>query len=232
MDLFFARQPIVDRHGNLTSYELLYRANSHANRAGVVDAEWATEIVLEAAFAGLGTEDRLGGHQGFVNLTRSAVVRGRLLEFHPRRVAAEVLECVRPDDRVTRALAELHTSGFTISLDDFRIDPDRMPLLEWADIVKLDVRAHSASELESAVATLEPYGKTLLAEKVETAEMFARCLGLGFQRFQGYFLGEPETLITDRLDSNRSPRVWLFTNPGFTRKPARSLAISAALLRP
>jgi EAL and modified HD-GYP domain-containing signal transduction protein len=47
------------------------------------------------------------------------------------------------------------------------------------------------------------YGKTLLAEKVETREDFALARDLGFDLFQGYFFARPQVLAAPR---NRSPR--------------------------
>jgi EAL and modified HD-GYP domain-containing signal transduction protein len=72
-----------------------------------------------------------------------------------------------------------------------------------ADIVKLDVQALSPVQLEEHVALLNRYPVKLLAEKIETPEMFDRCRELKFDFYQGYFLCKPRVLSGRRLPASR-----------------------------
>ena len=51
--------------------------------------------------------------------------------------------------------------------------------------------AHTEHELTKQVKILKQYPVELLAEKVESQEMYNRCKDLGFKYFQGYFLSKP-----------------------------------------
>ena len=55
-------------------------------------------------------------------------------------------------------------------------------LLEFADIVKLEITHPPAGELAKLVAELKPRGVQLIAENVETPEDFESCVALGLQR--------------------------------------------------
>ncbi|MEX1003931.1 MAG: EAL domain-containing protein [Acidimicrobiia bacterium] len=206
----FARQPIVDRSGRVLAYEVLFRADGGASDAVFLDGVAATQDVLTALdHQG---PDLFGGVPAFVNLPRSLILGGALGWCDPRRVGAEVLEDVVADPEVIDALADLRRRGFTIALDDFRPDRARMPLVEHADIVKIDVQ-DLGFDLTRLVRELHRSGALVLAEKVETDTELEACLDAGFDLFQGYAVGVPHTVAVSP-DSpavvTRAPK-WLNT---------------------
>lgn len=101
------------------------------------------------------------------------------------------------------SLQRLSDKGYSIALDDFELNDNTLPLLEYADIVKLDVLALPAKSLREHVKILKAKNKLLLAEKIETPEMYDLCKLLGFDMFQGYFLSRPKTLRGKKLSSNK-----------------------------
>lgn len=220
----FARQPITDRSGRLLGFELLYRADCVAQEAGPVDGVFATRSVLEALEQhGL---DMFDGVPVFVNLPRELVLDPDLLSFDPRRVAFEVLEDVRADGPVLDALAKLRQAGFTVALDDFTAEVDRMPLVEHADIVKIDVIDAPRPDLRSLVRDLHARGVLVLAEKVEEASHVQTCRELGFDMFQGYAIGRPVTvaLPLTKTDQHDVEEVNLRT----ARRPSFRVAAESA----
>ncbi|HHD64809.1 MAG TPA: HDOD domain-containing protein, partial [Desulfobulbaceae bacterium] len=68
------------------------------------------------------------------------------------------------------------------------------PLIELADIIKIDFRLSTIDEIERMLYKLSRYQLKFLAEKVETYDEFDRAAKLGFSYFQGYFFSKPETL--------------------------------------
>ena len=188
---YFARQPIVDRSGRVLAYEALFRADSDATDAVIIDGVAATQDVL-AAIDHHG-RDLFGGVPVFVNLPRSLILRGALASCDPGRIAVEVLEDVVGDRAVMDALADLRRRGFTIALDDFRPDRARMPLVEYADIVKIDVQDLGGG-MVGLVRELHQGGVLVLAEKVESHQEWDACVRAGFDLFQGYVIGVPVTV--------------------------------------
>ena len=184
-----ARQPIFGAGMEVIGYELLHRPAPYPGRPS--DSETATSSVILGALADIGLDELVGGHRAYVNFTREFLLAVRPLPLPPERVVIEVVEDQLVDAALLDVLGELRAEGFSIALDDFVYAPELEPLLELAEIVKLDVRALSPDALAEHVARLSGRGLTLLAEKVETRAECDRCRALGFDAFQGYFFTRP-----------------------------------------
>lgn len=194
-ELFLGRQPIIDRLGQMIAYELLYRTTDHRLNAHVADEAEATAHVIRRAFREIGVNTVLGTCEGFINVDAEMLI-GRDIERLPKhRVVLEILESVTLDERIIRRCRELKHKGFRLALDDFvAYDADYEPLLEIADIVKIDVLQLDRAALTDLVRRLRLYPAQLLAEKVETHERARQCLALGFDLFQGFLFGRPALL--------------------------------------
>ena len=195
-----ARQPIFDRDLNISAYELLFRSDMN-NQANFLDGDSATSQVMLNAFNELDIQEVVQHHPAYINFTRNLILNPP--PFDRTRFVIEVLETVEVDDELIRHLQALKDSGYTIALDDFVYDPLWDPVLRIADIVKLDVLALDQNALQTHVQTLKPFKLQLLAEKVETHEMFHACKALGFTLFQGYFLSRPEHITGRKVPANK-----------------------------
>ncbi|MDN5869863.1 MAG: HDOD domain-containing protein [Nitrococcus sp.] len=202
VDLFIGRQPIVDRSQRVVAYELLYRAGDE-DSARFDDGDLATAQVLVTAFIEFGLEQVVGGQRAFINLTRPFLTGEITLPMSPELAALEVLEDIEADTEVMAGLRRHRKAGYPIVLDDFTWRPDTEPLLALADIVKLDVLALPPEALEDYVRRLRARGLEVVAERVETPEMFERCLALGCEYFQGYFFCRPNVVRGRSLPADR-----------------------------
>lgn len=199
---FVGRQPIFDRKQAVYGYELLFRMDPAA-QAQIVDGTASTAQVVLNTFLELGLDTVVGPHRAFVNATRDFLVGGFATHLPPERIVIEVLEDIPPDADVQFALRELRHAGYMIALDDFVFREELRPLLPLADIVKIDISILTDAQLVEHVRLLEPYKLTLLAERVETREEFDRCVSLGFQYFQGFFLARPTVVKGQRRAGNQ-----------------------------
>lgn len=192
---YLGRQMIVDKHGRVRAYEILYRGDGDRD-----DPSWGDRATMRVVLGGLvdaGLERLTDGHTAFINLTESLLLDTHLLEMiSPRKVVLEVLEDVPASPAVLQALRSLRSRGFSIALDDYVWTEDRKALIQYADYVKIDIQEHSRDELDRQVLLCRDHGIRLLAEKVETREEFDLCRELGFERFQGFFCSRPELVGT------------------------------------
>jgi EAL and modified HD-GYP domain-containing signal transduction protein len=69
------------------------------------------------------------------------------------------------------------------------------PLVELADIIKVDFRMTSEPTQSEFSSLYGGRGIKMLAEKVETQEEFLRALEMGYDYFQGYFFSKPAIII-------------------------------------
>lgn len=194
-----ARQAIFDKDLNVYAYELLFRSDNQQTDSGVIDAsgDEATSRVINYTFMELGIERVIGNHIAFVNLTRSFILTDDPLPFAHDRVVLEILEDIVPDDELIAATQKLVDQGYTIALNDFIFEESLRPLVQLAEIIKIDLLDFSEQALIDQVTLLKQENVKLLAEKVESQEQFLLCQKLGFDYFQGYFFSRP-VIIEDK----------------------------------
>jgi EAL and modified HD-GYP domain-containing signal transduction protein len=182
--------------------ELLYRATSGASSAVIEDGLTATARACNAAFYEAGVESLCGRRKLFFNAPREWLLNPALLPPSPKQVVVEVLESVDGDEEVLAALRYIKSQGYTVALDDFVLTDATRPLLDLADIIKLDMleQPPTTKQVEHYLAR----GITLLAEKVETKKEFDQAKAMGFTLFQGYFYAHPETRQTTQFKRGRN----------------------------
>ena len=198
--ILLARQPIFDIDIKVCAFELLFR-DDNSNQANVLDGDTATSQVFLNAFNELDINEVVQNHTAYINFTRNLIINPP--PFDKKRFVIEVLEDIEPDAELNENLQKLKDAGYTIALDDFVYDPKWDIALRIADIVKIDVLAFDEAEIRRHVELLKPFNVTLLAEKVETHEMFHFCKELGFSLFQGYFLSKPEQVKGRKVPANK-----------------------------
>lgn len=196
------RQPIFDARQKVIGYELLYRHRRGAF-SNITDGDQATSQIIVNSFWEMGLGKVVGAHKAFVNVTRNFLIHSDLLPPPGNQLVIEILEDILVDSEITTAVRNLKQRGYIIALDDFTYHPDLTPLLELADIVKLDVLGLDDQQMREHLRILRKYPIKLIAEKVETPEMFDLCRELGFDYYQGYFLCRPRVLTGRRMPANR-----------------------------
>ena len=195
-----ARQAIYDRNKNVHAYELLFRAHGD-EVATIIDGDHATSTVLLNAFTSLPVEEILENKPAFVNFTR------KLLDSPPpidaSRLVVEILENIVVDAEMIAAVRTLKSGGYTIALDDYVYIDGHEELIGLADLIKVDVLSQSLDQVRALLDRLSNFTGILLAEKVETQEIFETCKQMGFQLFQGYFLSKPQIVKGRVLSSDQ-----------------------------
>jgi c-di-GMP-related signal transduction protein len=203
------RQALFNRAGDTVGYELLFR-----NGAGALEATengvYATSQVLVSAITEIGIEALIGDRMCFVNLTREFLVGDLPLPFDHPQVVLEVLETVEVDDQVIAGVAALVARGYPIALDDFVFGLGHERLLELATYVKIDLLDSTPAEVATLVEACRMYPHVrLVAERLETEAHLRLATELGFDYFQGYFLGRPQVISVPALSPSRLRRVEL-----------------------
>ncbi len=198
--VLFARQPIFDGRQQVYGYELLFR-NGESDKAEFIDGDLATRSVLLHAYTESSAPQVLNGKPGFLNVGRTMM--SAIPTFAREFLIVEVLEDEHHIGTLPAEIEQLRKRGFQVALDDFEMTNYRPELIDVVHIVKLDVLTYSEQDLAEAVDTLSQHSVRLLAEKVESHDMFKYCQSLGFDLFQGFFFCKPEVVRGHILDANR-----------------------------
>jgi EAL and modified HD-GYP domain-containing signal transduction protein len=208
--IYIGRQPIYTRNQSVFAYELLFR-DSEANYAQIGDPDRATSQLIVNALTEFGLGNIVDDKLAFINLTRNFTTGTFPIPGAQSQLVLEILEDIEIDKQVLEGIRRLKQQGYTIALDDFIFHPHLKPLVQIADIVKLDVFQLDNATLQKHVQELQHYPVKLLAEKVETHAMFQQCLDLGFDYFQGYFFCKPNIMQGKRTPANRLALLNLLT---------------------
>jgi EAL and modified HD-GYP domain-containing signal transduction protein len=197
---YVARQPILDRAQNVFGYEILFRngVEDYFN----ADPELAARSTLDSSLL-FGITTLCHNRRAFVNCTREVLFKDLITLLPPTQAVAEILETVEPEDRVIAACKRLKSSGYLIALDDFAPNDPRIPLCEFADIIKVDVRATRPEERAGMMRRFASPKCKMLAEKIETPHEFQQARDMGFTYFQGYFFCRPELVIGREVPASR-----------------------------
>jgi c-di-GMP-related signal transduction protein len=205
-----ACQPIFNKKKDIYGYELLYRADVTSEKYDAVDGSSATRDELVTAFSDIGIDKITGGKKAFVNFT-SELILEELPHIIPSRIlVVELLEDIQPTEEMLAACAKLKERGYIIALDDFIYTEGYDPLIELADIIKVDFLNSGEGYIRQLAKKIRNTpGKVLLAEKIETYEAFELARSLGFTLFQGFFFCKPTIATSSRVDATRLSKLQL-----------------------
>jgi len=198
MDFYIARQPIFNVKERLFGYELLYRGTEEFPLTAV-SGERATTSLLSSTFLTEGVDIVSNSKPCFVNFTEDLLLRNIPASFPPARLIIEILEDVEPTREVIAACRTFSKAGYRIALDDFVYKKKLEPLIQLADIIKIDFRLTPVDTIRKTLQRLSEYDVKLLAEKVESRYEFDRAVKFGFTYFQGYFFCKPERVLIKEL---------------------------------
>ena len=202
LETIIARQPIFNETRRLFAYELLYRG-ADAMDLEHVGGNRATSSLLTSSFLTEGLEKISGNKPCFVNFTEELLLQNIAESFPHRSIIVEILEDVPVTDAVISACRNLKELHYKLALDDFIYHEKFIPLLQLADIIKIDFRLTPVDQISHTLQQIEPFKLDLLAEKVETYAEFAEARKLGFKYFQGYFFAKPEEMRIKELTTSK-----------------------------
>src|SRR3954452_11233613 len=208
-DIFVARQPIYDRELEVFAYDLLFSSGDADAAHTDIDSEAATSTVIVNTFASMGLTDLVGNRPAAMTVSKSFLLDAGSLQLPAERLILELHREVKAEDEVLAALSELKVRGYTLAIDDFVATPERQPLLELADIVKLDIQALGQQALWEHSGRLQGGGAKLVAKRVETHEELDFCRNLGFEYYQGQFLCQPKLVTKRTVPTNRMAKLAL-----------------------
>jgi EAL and modified HD-GYP domain-containing signal transduction protein len=207
--VFMARQPICDRSGRVAAYELLYRSSTPRGSEPLSDQESAEALIRSLVDVGLDT--LVPNHLAFVNIPAS-LLGSPAIHLLPRdRTVLEILEDTPFNDDTERELRSLKLAGYRLAFDDCTFAPTHRKFFPFVQIVKVDILETPPQVLVPQVRALKKAGIQVLAEKVETQDIYRNCRELGCDLFQGYFFAKPEIVKGSRMPHHRQSILHVLT---------------------
>ncbi|MDO6841514.1 EAL domain-containing protein [Paraglaciecola chathamensis] len=202
MFAFIARQPILDRKRDVFAYELLFRDGKN-NCFPDTTRDERTEKLIAKHYLTLGLDDISCNKKSFINFQKETLVNGLPDVLDPSNVVVELSDTVLPHDALLDVCRQVKNTGFTIALDDHKLDPKWDDFLPYVDIVKVNVMQSDYDGIAKSMPRLLDSNVKLVAEQIDTQQDFEIYRDMGFDYFQGYFFAKPEAIKQQNLPTSK-----------------------------
>ncbi|MDX1294712.1 MAG: EAL domain-containing protein [Sulfurimonadaceae bacterium] len=206
--IYVARQEIVNAKGGVFGYELLFR-DTKEGIAEFPEHLKATSQVLLNTLTHMDLDEVIGPRGvAFLNADHTVIESNILDILDKDRFVIELLETADLTPKVIEKMKLLKSRGYKIAIDDFDCTAEMvkkfLPVLKYVNLIKIDVVAANPVSLKNVVTKFKKLGIRLLAEKIETEEMYRQCKEMGFDLFQGYAINRPETVEYTKMKDSTS----------------------------
>lgn len=199
--IYFGRQPVLDRERKIIGYELFYRSNAKVAAAQVQDDLSASAQVLANLLNNLDSSWLPPGKLVFLNANATMLLDPDFLALlPPGRVVLDIHGRTPVTPQLLAACDDLKARGIGLALDDCELTRESEDLVPKADFVKIDISHLDPTRLFEMLDYLENLPAKRIAKKVETGRDFKFCYDAGFHYFQGYYFARPETVTEKAIE--------------------------------
>ncbi|MGQ0646514.1 MAG: EAL and HDOD domain-containing protein [Gemmatimonadaceae bacterium] len=214
-EIFLVRQPVFDRSDSAVGYELRFRP-----------AEDGSDPFARSYMSG-SFEFLRSGLPAWVRATRQQLLDRIFDTPEPQALVVLVPPDVGADDEVVECVARLARQGVKIALDEFELPRQTgspiLRLLQYAAMVRIDLRCQDPAVLGALVAALKRQNKVVVADHVLDAKLHKACLALGFEVFQGPHFSRPEPLPAAEIPTSTATALRLLSLARDPNTPEREL---------
>jgi EAL and modified HD-GYP domain-containing signal transduction protein len=198
MEVFAARKPVFDRSKVVSGYELAFRSDFDAYY-NALDAETAAANFM--AFVNF--KELTDGKVGYVDFSRHLLMKGFPALLPQDKTACGVPASLEPDESVLAACEKLKRYGYTFAVNDFQMPHRHSPLVELADVIKVDLMNTSPHQQQEIAESFAGTGVRLLARHVSDEQLYTQARQWGYHLFQGEFFAKPVDKTNRHIPSNK-----------------------------
>ena len=201
MENFVTRQPVFDSHIKITAYELLYR---HGFADTFFDGyDRASSSVINTSFLSIGIEEITRNKKAIIKFTRNLLIHDIATLFPPSILTVELPNDLQIDQQVVDCCQQLRDKGYELIFDNFTLKDLNNPLLEYTQIIKININRISKKEKLEISQTFKKSDKKLFAGDITNIDDFNDVITKGFTYFQGDFFDKPFVYSSKEIPTNK-----------------------------
>jgi len=202
MNVYTARQAILDRRQRVVAYELLFR-DGPENVYTDVDPHEATSKLIIRTQLNEGIHAVTQGKPALINFPEQSLYSDMVHLLPNKQVVIEILEDTVPSEKLYQRCQSLFHRGYRLAFDDFVYKPEWQAYLKFIRLIKVDIQRTPFEQLAPLFEALKLRKNIkLLAEKIETQEEYQQAKELGFNFFQGFYFCKPEMQKVKDIDAS------------------------------
>lgn len=209
---YLARQPIVDSRHQLVAYELLF-----VDSEGIGDDASAGITLIDDILCDLGAEWPLKAKLAFTNIDASTLLSDVATLLPADKTVYEILEPMHFSPELMQKIQSLKQQGYRFALNAFVADAEYEAVQPLANFIKVDGNTVAEQGFASQLRKLKKNPSTkLIAENIESHDLFQQCKEAGCDHFQGYYFTKPvvtqgnktlnpaQTVVVELMDKVRA----------------------------
>lgn len=205
---FIGRQPVLDEHTDTFAYNLMFqggtedyftKVNADDSKRNILDSEaFRDELDI------LSSNKRI-----FITFTEKLLLEGYWSVLPKDQAIIEISESVQPSPDIIDVCKTLKSNGYMLAMGDFHYSSAWEPVIEIADVLKVNIKTSSKNEVEAYAIKYAQEHVKLLAERVETLQDYYHLRKLGYNYFQGYYFSKPEIIRSEQMPTSRITKLRL-----------------------
>jgi EAL and modified HD-GYP domain-containing signal transduction protein len=157
----------------------------------------------------MGINELTGGQPAFLRFTRNVLLGGYAQILPKEKLVVEILDNMPPDKEVLDTVRRLRDGGYTVALNDFDGKALQSPLVDLANIIKVNFKLTSRIKQNFFARRFLRLGIKLVAEKIESYDGYHAAKEMGYSLFQGSFFCQPSIVSTQRIPESKMTRLRL-----------------------
>lgn len=197
-ELHISKQKILNAKKDVFAYELIFFDNDNQVKSIDNIIKGTSRLIISAitskeldALLGLRT-------MAFINVDENIISKGILDILDKERFILNILEDIDLNEKILEKLIAYRKKGFRLSLEHFDSSTTMIVkfqrLFNYIDIIKMDVLASHAKNLEKVMQKFKGTRIKLLAQNIESKAEHIKYLNMGFDYFQGNYINMPEVI--------------------------------------
>ena len=205
LNRFLGRLPILDLSGETIGYEMRIKKAAPPPGNGMQLLQQMVDEMLLSSMEDLDIQKLRGDKLIFVTLSAPSLNTEFLDRMEGKGI---VLMFGPPDDEPLETLIarcqQLYEMGYRFGLQQLKYRAALDDLLPLVDYLRIDPTLLNALQLGELVVQLRSHGDfELIANPVESEELYAVCHKLKLNLFQGYYFAKPLPMRGTKVDTQR-----------------------------
>lgn len=201
-----SKQKIFDTKNQVFAYDLVFKDDLNKTTSISSHTKETSKLIINSI---TNKElDRFLGRKtlAFVNINEEAFAKGILDILDKDRFILNIAEDINLTQEVVAKIVQYRKRGFRFSLEHFdssaKMTAKFSKLFNYIDIIKIDTALSASENLEKVISRFKDTRTKLLAQNIESKEDYTKCVTLGFDYFQGFYLNKPDIIeIEDTKES-------------------------------
>jgi len=204
---FIASQPILDADQAVWGYEVNF-SQCDLSHSSEPDPDAVTPNMFLEGFSlvqsPLNPDARI-----VISFPRQSLLKAVPALLPKDQLRLQVTDGIILDKPALKQVIELKRQGYQVVMAGYTGSTQHQAVYQLVNIFRTDVRGMNLETLQQIVQTARDNSCTIMADQVESKELFELTKQAGFDLFQGDFFSQPETIPGKALPSNQLAKIQL-----------------------